>query len=412
MSSPLRKPSLLFAVSILLLTAAEILRVYWIMPFPGSQRGETLATAYALHRYIWLVRVVCGLLAAGSFFILLRRGRWLARAVAISAVLVFAFLAYQTNGPMSADVMFRQPTELKFAAAGDTTVAPETVVLGVALESAGKSEARAYPVQLIGHHHQVRDVVAGRPILISYCTVCRTGRVFDPVVEGKAEDFRLVGMDNWNAMFEDASTGSWWRQATGEAVAGPRKGAFLGEIESRQMTWKAWLAQHPESTVMLPDPGFAKEYAWLDGYAEGKRGGKLTGRNPESWQDKSWVVGVLAGGKARAFDWNELAAKKALPDNIGEAPVLLLLGPDGASFYAYDARLPGLAAPLDLEPTAEPGIFLDKSSGSRVGENGVALDGPAAGARLNALPAYQEFWHSWKTFHPGTTARREAGPAI
>jgi hypothetical protein len=254
----------------------------------------------------------------------------------------------------------------------------------------------------------VRDTVAGRPILISYCTVCRTGRVFDPVVEGKAERFRLVGMDNWNAMFEDASTGSWWRQATGEAVAGPRKGAFLAEIESRQMTWKAWLAQHPESTAMEPDPGFAKEYAWLDGYAEGTRGGKLTGRNQDSWQDKSWVVGVLAGeNSARAFDWNELVAKKAINDKIGATPVTLLLGADGASFYAYEARLEGVEAPLELEPAAEAGVFVDQKSGSKIGENGIAIDGPAAGARLEVLPAYQEFWHSWQTFQPQTTARRD-----
>jgi hypothetical protein len=408
MSSPARQPALLFAFSILVLTLAEILRVYWIMPFPGSQRGGTLAAAYALHNYIWWIRAVFGVLAAASLWSVLQRGRGLGRAFAMSAAAVFAFIAWKTNGDMSADVMFRQPDVLKFAGAAETTLKPASLVLGVALENGGKKEAKAYPVQLIGHHHQVRDTVAGRPILISYCTVCRTGRVFDPVVEGKAERFRLVGMDNWNAMFEDASTGSWWRQATGEAVAGPRKGAFLAEIESRQMTWKAWLAQHPESTAMEPDPGFAKEYAWLDGYAEGTRGGKLTGRNQDSWQDKSWVVGVLAGeNSARAFDWNELVAKKAINDKIGATPVTLLLGADGASFYAYEARLEGVEAPLELEPAAEAGVFVDQKSGSKIGENGIAIDGPAAGARLEVLPAYQEFWHSWQTFQPQTTARRD-----
>lgn len=35
-----------------------------------------------------------------------------------------------------------------------------------------------------------------------------------------------------------------------------------------------------------------------------------------------------------------------------------------------------------------------------------ALDGPEAGTRLTPLPAYQEFWHSWQTFRPATTARK------
>jgi hypothetical protein len=49
--------------------------------------------------------------------------------------------------------------------------------------------------------------------------------VFSPVVDGRSETFRLVGMDHFNAMFEDASTHSWWRQANGEAIAGPSKGS-------------------------------------------------------------------------------------------------------------------------------------------------------------------------------------------
>ena len=43
--------------------------------------------------------------------------------------------------------------------------------------------------------------------MVTYCTVCRTGRVFSPIVEGQPETFRLVGMDHFNAMFEDEGTG-------------------------------------------------------------------------------------------------------------------------------------------------------------------------------------------------------------
>jgi len=79
----------------------------------------------------------------------------------------------------------------------------------------------------IGYHHQVRDTIAGAPVLVSYYTVCRTGRVFCPAVKGDPEVFRLVGMDHFNAMFEDATTHSWWRQANGQAIIGPRKGMVM-----------------------------------------------------------------------------------------------------------------------------------------------------------------------------------------
>ena len=61
---------------------------------------------------------------------------------------------------------------------------------------------------------------------------------FGPEIDGTTEEFRLVGMDHFNAMFEDKTTGSWWRQATGEAVTGPRKGMALKEYPIYQKSLK------------------------------------------------------------------------------------------------------------------------------------------------------------------------------
>src|ERR1700709_282206 len=95
---------------------------------------------------------------------------------------------------------------------------------------------RAKPcrIEIIGYHHQVRDTIGNTPVMITYCTVCRTGRVFSPFVNGRAEDFRLVGMDHFNAMFEDARTKSWWQQATGVSIAGPLRNTQLTELPSSQ----------------------------------------------------------------------------------------------------------------------------------------------------------------------------------
>ncbi|HEV7516326.1 MAG TPA: DUF3179 domain-containing (seleno)protein [Thermoanaerobaculia bacterium] len=406
---PQRAAGLTFTFSVLVLLAAEVLRVYWIMPLPGSQQGDTLGGAYALHRSIGAVRILAGGAAIWAAARLLARGRWRARVLTLLGLALAGFVVYETNGPMSADVMFRQPTTLTFATAGKGAVAPGALVVGVALaDAAGRTQARAYPIQFIGYHHQVRDVVAGQPVMVTYCTVCRTGRVFSPAVNGTADTFRLVGMDHWNAMFEDARTGSWWRQATGEAVAGPLTGTRLAEIPSQQMTWAAWSARHPGSDVLQPDPQFASSYAQLEGFAEGTKGGPLTGRDARSWQRKSWVVGVLAGNAARAFDWNELVRERVLNDRVGDQPVLLVLGADGASFHAFDARPGGSGPPLELERTAAPSRFQDRATGATWDESGLALDGPQAGTRLTAIPAYQEFWHSWQTFHPATTVRHNA----
>ena len=69
--------ALLFFLGILLLLVPEILRVYFIMPFPGSQ--EDVATdlrqvdfAYWLHNHIWWIRLIGLALMIGPFIFYMR----------------------------------------------------------------------------------------------------------------------------------------------------------------------------------------------------------------------------------------------------------------------------------------------------------------------------------------------------
>ncbi|HMX79554.1 MAG TPA: hypothetical protein PLG91_04535, partial [Ferruginibacter sp.] len=52
------KRTLLLVTGLLLLLATEILRVYFIMPFPGSQQSNTIDIAYFISKYIWWIRVL------------------------------------------------------------------------------------------------------------------------------------------------------------------------------------------------------------------------------------------------------------------------------------------------------------------------------------------------------------------
>ena len=260
--------------------------------------------------------------------------------------------------------------------------------LVVGIELGGDS--RAYPVQFIGYHHQVRDTAGGQPVLVSYCTVCRTGRVFDPTVGGRVETFRLVGMDHFNAMFEDRTTGSWWRQANGEAVTGPKKGATLREIPSRQVTLAMWLAQHPNSLVMQPDAALRGRYAPSFDFESGASRSALTGTDTVSWSDKAWVVGLTVNGASRAYDWNRLRRERVVNDTLGGAPVVIALPADAASFYAYERPEAATRFTLRGDSLVAPG-------------RAYALTGRGAPGALAPLRASQEFWHSWRTFQPGTT---------
>ena len=57
-----------YALGLLFLIGIEVLRVYFIMPFPGSQRNETIEIAYFIESHINLIRIVGLILIAYPTF--------------------------------------------------------------------------------------------------------------------------------------------------------------------------------------------------------------------------------------------------------------------------------------------------------------------------------------------------------
>lgn len=375
----------LFYVGLAGLLLFELANVYFIMPMPGSQRLNSLDGAYFLYTWRWTFRGLLGLMTVVGAVNAFRQSKRLA----LAALVVVALVSYAFDFRMAADHLFYQPGRLQLREAAKNAVKPDREVLGVIVNG----QAKAYPIQFIGYHHQVLDTIGGQAVMITYCTVCRTGRAYRPVVNGHPERFRLVGMDQFNAMFEDATTGSWWRQANGEAIAGALKGDTLPTIFSEQMTLKQWLSLHPQSLVMQPDSGYSEQYAKLTDYERGKGGSDLTQSDHSSWADKSWVVGVQVGSHAKAYDWNRLKRERLIHDTLASRPILLVLARDNRSFFAYERP----------SPTARFTLRHD----TLMSQNQAYL---LTGRALHSVPdlprlvAHQEFWHSWRTFH-ATTGR-------
>ncbi|HTE08984.1 MAG TPA: DUF3179 domain-containing (seleno)protein, partial [Flavitalea sp.] len=186
----------------------EIGKVYLIMPFPGSQKQNTIDLAYWLDQNIVWLRWVCiALLAYPVISVFGSSWTW-KKLLTGTVVILYCVIFYYTNFRFLADKMFLQPRTKELYSGDRNKVDSNKLVIAVTLNG----EARAYPIEIIGYHHQVVDTVGQVPVMVTYCTVCRTGRVYSPAVDGKMEKFRLVGMDHFNAMFEDATTNSWWRQ--------------------------------------------------------------------------------------------------------------------------------------------------------------------------------------------------------
>jgi hypothetical protein len=384
----------LFITGAALALLVPLVHAYLLMPFPGSQDLETIQLAYYLEKALVPLLVLGGLLLALPVAQVVLHGtrgqRILLGLFAIAGIVV----AYETTWAFSAEKMFREPVTPIYADKDRSGIPLDAVVLGVA--HAG--EARAYPVDLIGYHHKVLDAVGGRPVMVTYCTMCRTGRVYSPVIDGVPQRFRLVGARHYNAVFEDEQTGTWWYQASGRAAVGPRSGRHLEALDHEQTTLRAWVAAHPETTVLQPDPAFASDYADIAGY-DRRRPPSPAGADPR-WSRRSWIVGLVVGETAKVYPWDDLVSRRVIGDTVGVAPVLITVEEDSMSFHAFRRDIDGEALAFAAE--ADGKAMTDVKTGSRWSLRGECLAGKLAGRKLTPVQAHQEYWHSWKTFHPST----------
>jgi hypothetical protein len=364
----------LFYFSLLVLVAAEVYRMYLLSPVPGSQQSEMVQVSFFLWKYRWFIRIaaVIGMsIGARAAF---ERRRW----IPVTTLLVTAVAVYMVNFSMQADHMFYEPETLQFADTGSSGLSDDALLISVTMGG----ETHAYPVRYLAYHHKIEDVIGGQNVMVSYCNVCRSALAFDPDVEGTNETFRLVGMDRFNAMIEDNTTGSWWQQATGECVAGERKGQQLSVLPAEQISLGEWKKKYPEGKVMLPDPKYAGEYS-SEAFEKGTSTSTLVGTDTVSWRNKSWIVGVELNGSYRAYDWNALKRERIIYDTLGGENIMLTIDADNINF--------------------ETVVYSEESPLFIAGTDTTRNIGYHPGTTVRPIVARQMFWHTWKTFYPATS---------
>ncbi len=384
----------LLPLSILFLFAVEILRRYLVMPFPGSQSLNFVGLAWFLERYIFLIRIALLAIVVLQLIPAIKARKFRKLIVSLVFLLIYGAVFYFLNFKIVADRIFKLEKDIVFADSKSNTVSEGKLVTGVVING----EAKAYPIEIMGYHHQLQDVVGGKEVIVTYCTMCRTGRVFDPVVDGEHLNFRLVGMNHYNAIFEDKATKSWWFQATGISVAGKLKGSKMQEISSEQMTLKTWIQLHPDTKILQPDPAFKSKYSGLAGYDE-HRPQTNTGLGP--LQPNAWVIGIAGATESKAWNWDDLLQCRRIEDAVNNIPVLLVIEKDNASFHVFDRNVDGNE--LHFTATESQDGFSDSGTGSHWNYSGICTEGALAGKQLKSVQASQEFYHAWMYFHPGTT---------
>ena len=235
---------------------------------------------------------------------------------------------------------------------------------GLALETG--SVNRFYPFQILVWHEIVNDTVSGKRVLITYCPLCLSGIVFDPVVAGERVEFGTSGkLWNSNLVMYDRKTDSLWSQILGEAIVGEMTGTRLEVLPSDQIRFGDWRKLHPSGEVLSRDTGTTRFYG-QDPYGDyyttpgtffpvDKKDSRLG--------EKEFVLGIVVNGKAKAY-WPPAIKKTGRVEDLFQGKTIIA---------EYEKDIDAVR------------LFEKKNDGELV--------------RINP---FGSFWFSWVAAHPDT----------
>lgn len=196
---------------------------------------------------------------------------------------------------------------------------------GIAISVDG--ENRFYPFQILVWHEIVNDKINGKRILVTYCPLCLTGIVFDPLVKGERVEFGVSGkLWRSNLVMYDRKTDSLWSQILGEAIAGEMTGAKLKILPSDIIKYGVWKKKFPNGKVLSRDTG-AKRFYGFNPYgsyfAVQDFSLQLVGFKDKRLEKDALVYGVVVNGKAKAYYLDKIKENREVIDEFENQKFLL-----------------------------------------------------------------------------------------
>ncbi|MCF6209825.1 MAG: DUF3179 domain-containing protein [Gammaproteobacteria bacterium] len=222
--------------------------------------------------------------------------------------------------------------------------------------------ARAYPTRILVWHEIVNDVIDGDAVAITYCPLCGTAMVFARKINGKVVSFGVSGLlYRSDVLMYDRESESLWSQLAMKAVSGSAVDTELVWLPSEHITWKAWREKYPHGEVLSTDTGYKRNYQG-EAYAAYFASEETMFPVPHTRKElsnKTWVVGILIDGKAKAYPVDDLPPNLAIEDQLGNQQLIIR--------YDVDKRYPQIT-----DHKGKP------------------------------IPSVMVFWFAWQAFYPNT----------
>lgn len=268
--------------------------------------------------------------------------------------------------------------------------------------------------------------VAGKPVMLAYCTLCGSGVLYDatipelsylttqgePVSLGETVlEFGSTGMlMRSNKLMYDRKTDTVWNALTGVPAFGPlvSSGITLERLPVVVTDWSDWLAEHPDTTVLSLETGFSRNYANGGAYSD-------YFNNPDFvmfpvWQqdtseqgNKEMVFALELNGTPKAYPLETLIAETVTNDIVADQSIVIIskatpnrdfFEPGGAAVRAYER------GERSFSQSSNDKEFIDDLGQTwTLSEDALTSE---SGETLARLPGHLAFWFGWYGFHPDT----------
>lgn len=264
-----------------------------------------------------------------------------------------------------------------------TTLDSKEAVIRVELNG----NVRAYPLRILIWHEIANDEIGGTPVAVTYCPLCNSSIAFDRrLSDGTVAEFGVSGLlRNSDMVMYDRASHSWWQQFTGTAIAGQYTDTKLKMIPTKVVSFGQFLAENPESDVLVPNDPTMRRY----------------GTNP--------YLGYDARQAPYPF------YKGDLPDNISPMARIIVVQRDDNEVIAValsHLRAVGSYEIDDIRLKWQPGV------NSALDSEDLAIGADVGAVEVESISSGEPLVHDItfafvvQAFHPGTAIATEDGPII
>lgn len=256
---------------------------------------------------------------------------------------------------------------------------------------------KAYPLDYVIHHHIINDRFGEHIVSLTFCAMCRSVIPFDvtdigPLFVGSFKDANMI--------VADRRTTTFFQQATFKSIIGPLHPHTLTMIPFQILPWRevrklnalpqvVQVSEEDLREFQLPVPG-----VWKKIMASEATPGLPSRRRDKSFPARTHVVGIIdpVARPQVAYLKHELL-QKGVVRNEALNVFLVALGDTVNAFKGSVAE-----QRIDLTLNTD-GTLLDTLSRTAWDVRGKYRSG-AIQADLEPVAVSDEYWFSWKTFHP------------